>query len=257
MEQILTDRPVSGRPPSTRGLRANALMILGFVFAASLVGFSVLRSHLSIGKDALAFAAILLFAIFVLVIRGLQYHHHHVFGAANTVTAIRTAIVSLVTAAVFFAVDMSTSQQALWTLICLVLIALALDGLDGFLARSFAHESALGARFDMEVDALLILVLSIAGFLHGKAGFWILAIGLMRYAFVAAQYALPALAQPLPPSFRRKLICVIQVGALCVILLPVVAPPVSTLIAALALASLCYSFAVDTAYLLKRGEATA
>ena len=44
--------------------------------------------------------------------------------------------------------------------------------------------SSFGARFDMETDALLILVLAALVWQHGKAGPWILAAGLMRYAFV-------------------------------------------------------------------------
>ena len=88
----------------------------------------------------------------------------------------------------------------------------------------------------MEVDAFLILLLSLAALLLGKAGWWVLLIGMMRYGFVLGQTLLPFLNAPLPPSFRRKLICVVQVGALCIILLPVIAPPASTAIAATALA---------------------
>ena len=40
--------------------------------------------------------------------------------------------------------------------------ALALDGVDGQVARRTGTASELGARFDMEVDAFLILVLSVA-----------------------------------------------------------------------------------------------
>nr|WP_272213681.1 CDP-alcohol phosphatidyltransferase family protein [Marinicella sp. W31]MDC2879637.1 CDP-alcohol phosphatidyltransferase family protein [Marinicella sp. W31] len=130
-------------------------------------------------------------------------------------------------------------------LIGLVVFALALDGVDGYLARRTGLQSALGTRFDMEVDALLILLLSAAAFLLGKAGWWVLAIGLMRYGFVLAQTMLPFLCSPLGPSFRRKLICVIQVSALCAILVPMIAPPVSTAIAAIALVLISYSFGID------------
>ena len=41
-------------------------------------------------------------------------------------------------------------------------VALALDGVDGQVARRTRTVSALGARFDMEVDAFLVLVLSVA-----------------------------------------------------------------------------------------------
>ena len=254
MEHIIAEKQDAGGrmsgPLPPQGLRTNALVVLGLVFATSLVFYHALSPYLMLGSGAIAFAATLQFMIFALVMRALPYHHHKVFGAANAVTAIRTAIVSLVAATVLFAADLLAAQSAVWIMICLVLVALVLDGFDGYLARFLGQDSALGARFDMEVDALLILVLSAAGLVLDKVGWWVLAIGLMRYGFVAAQCFIPALGQPLPPAFRRKLICVIQVGALCFILVPAVAPPSSTVAAAVALALLTYSFAVDVIYLL-------
>ncbi|MGR6466470.1 CDP-alcohol phosphatidyltransferase family protein [Rhizobium sp. PAMB 3182] len=256
MDQTFHPPPNDGRQPgdaSPPNLFANAIAILAGVFASAIALYCVLQPHLALGTGALAFAGVLTLVIFALVVRGLPHHRHKVFGAANAVTAIRTAIVSLVAATVFFAIDMHAPASVLWLLIALVLLALILDGFDGYLARALAQESDLGARFDMEVDALLILVLSAAALFLDKAGAWVLAVGLMRYGFIAAQYALPALGAPLPPSTRRKVICVVQVAALCVILIPVVQPPVSSLIAAAALALLVYSFAVDTKFLLSKG----
>ena len=43
----------------------------------------------------------------------------------------------------------------------LAAVALALDPADGWLARRTGTASALGARFDGEVDAFLILALSV------------------------------------------------------------------------------------------------
>ena len=47
------------------------------------------------------------------------------------------------------------------TLVVLAAVALVLDGVDGQVARRTGTVSALGARFDMEVDAFLMLVLSV------------------------------------------------------------------------------------------------
>ena len=47
------------------------------------------------------------------------------------------------------------------TLVLLSSVALALDGVDGWVARRTRTVSALGARFDMEVDAFLVLMLSV------------------------------------------------------------------------------------------------
>ena len=50
--------------------------------------------------------------------------------------------------------------------------------------------SAFGARFDMEVDALLIQVLAVLAWQWDKAGPWVLMSGLLRYVFVAAGWVL-------------------------------------------------------------------
>ncbi|NKN38939.1 CDP-alcohol phosphatidyltransferase family protein [Agrobacterium sp. a22-2] len=237
-------------------LKASALMVLGCVFATAVVGYVLADMHWSLGRNAVIAAAILLLVIFSLVVHGLPHHGFERFGLANTVTAVRAALVSLVFAMIFFPGAMQHAQTMTWALVLLVLMALALDGVDGYLARRFGQESALGARFDMEIDALLILCLSAAAFLLGKADLWVLLIGLMRYGFVLAQHPLPRLKAPLPPSFRRKLVCVVQVAVLCLVLVPVVVPPLSSWLAAMALVLLCYSFAVDCLYLLRKTGAT-
>ena len=124
-------------------------------------------------------------------------------------------------------------------------LATALDGLDGWVARRTQTESAFGARFDVEVDALLILVLAILAWRYGKAGPWVLSSGLLRYAFVAAGWILPWMNKPLTPTRRAKVICVVQIGGLLIALLPAVTPPASGAIAGAALAALIYSFALD------------
>jgi phosphatidylglycerophosphate synthase len=129
------------------------------------------------------------------------------------------------------------------------IVAEALDGVDGWLARRTGRESAFGARFDMEIDALLILVLSILAWQLGKVGPWVLLAGLMRYLFVGAAIVWPWLGAPLPPSQRRQAICVLQAIGLIVAVAPIVPPPTSSAAAALAVAALSYSFLTDTLWL--------
>lgn len=143
-----------------------------------------------------------------------------------------------------------------WAVAGLALVALALDGVDGWLARSRRTASPFGARFDMETDALMLLVLSILVWEAGRAGPWVLAIGLMRYGFVAAGWLLPALRAPLPASLRRKAVCVVQGVALAVGFVPILGDGTAAGLAAVALALLGYSFAVDSAYLLARKPLT-
>jgi phosphatidylglycerophosphate synthase len=136
-------------------------------------------------------------------------------------------------------------------IVCAIIgaIAVALDGVDGWIARRTRTASAFGARFDMETDALLILVLSALVWRYGKAGGWVAASGLMRYAFIWAGAVWPWLQRPLEPSRRRQTVCVVQIAALLAALLPWVEHPASALIAAAGLSVLAWSFLVDILWL--------
>ncbi|TYC62757.1 CDP-alcohol phosphatidyltransferase family protein [Marinobacter sp. BW6] len=171
------------------------------------------------------------------------------FGWANRATLLRGGLVIVLVALAPFAEHLTDS---LWLYGWMALLALILDGVDGKVARATGSESDFGARFDMELDALFILGLSIAVLALGKAGIWVLALGLIRYAFVAASHCLDWLNAPLPDSFRRKTVCVWQI----VTLLVAVLPPVNTLFASTTLATalllLVWSFFLDIRWLYQR-----
>lgn len=137
----------------------------------------------------------------------------------------------------------------------LALLALVLDGVDGAVARRTSTQSDFGARFDMELDAFLILVLCVAVVLLGKAGPWVLAIGSMRYAFVMAGLPFSWLTAPLPQSLRRKAVCVWQVVALMVALLPVAGATATTWVMSSALVGLAGSFIIDIRWLYRHASA--
>ena len=59
------------------------------------------------------------------------------------------------------AADSFTRDTPVALLVTLAAVALALDAADGWMARRTGTASALGARFDGEVDAFLILALSV------------------------------------------------------------------------------------------------
>jgi phosphatidylglycerophosphate synthase len=139
-------------------------------------------------------------------------------------------------------------SHGLW-LGLLGLAALLLDGLDGWWARRFGQTTTAGARFDMETDAALILVLSLAVWLSGLAGAWVLAIGWMRYAFVLAQSIWPWLGGSLPPSLRRRVICVVQVSVLLLVLPRWFGDGLSHAILGVGLVLLTLSFLIDTLWL--------
>ncbi len=129
----------------------------------------------------------------------------------------------------------------------LALTAVLLDGLDGLVARRLNCVTRAGARFDMELDAVLLLVLSVWVVQLGLAGAWVLGIGAWRYVFVLAGRLRPELRRPLAPSQRRRVICGIQGVGLSVCLAPGFPPAWVPLLAGALLALLSYSFLVDAA----------
>ena len=169
------------------------------------------------------------------------------FGIANSITAVRAVLAVSVAAAI----AATPSPRLAWLVVAAAVAATVLDGVDGWAARRFAESSAFGARFDMEVDALLILALSVLAWTFGKAGVWVVASGLLRYLFVAAGWIWPWMERPLEPSRRRQTVCVVQIVSLIVVVSPVTEPPLSTVAAAIALAVLAWSFAVDTWWLYR------
>ncbi len=174
---------------------------------------------------------------------------HARFGAANRVTLWRLSLVLLLAATLGEAV--ADAPALAWGAAALATLAASLDAVDGPLARAGGLASDFGARFDMETDALLVLVLGALVLQFDKAGAWVLAAGLMRYAFVGAARAWPWLARPLPPSLRRKAACVAQIVSLIACLMPPVPPPASAALAAAGVALLVHSFAADVLWLAR------
>ena len=181
----------------------------------------------------------------------LAYLPHHLpqqsLGPANRITLFRLMLVALL--AGFLG---GQSSLIAWPAVGIALLVLLLDGVDGWLARRRHCASAFGARFDMETDALLTLLLSCLVWQLDKAGAWVLLSGLLRYLFAAAATLWPRLRYPLPPSRRRKAVCVLQVSSLLLALLPLVGSPISDAVAGTGLLLLCYSFTVDICWLLCR-----
>lgn len=169
------------------------------------------------------------------------------FGAANAVTLARAGM----TVTLLGLLGEQANSSTAWFAALSALMIVTLDGVDGRLARRRGECTPFGARFDMETDALLILGVAALAWHQGKAGPWILAAGLMRYAFVGSAYLLPWMKRPLPASQRRRVIFVTQAASLIVCLSPVLAPPASEAVALAGLAFLTASFAVDVAWLIR------
>jgi len=213
---------------------AVALAAAATVGAAALLGGWLELPAVVLRAAALAVAG---GAIFLwLAVRRLRAPR---FGAANSVTLLRAALAVLLAALV----GAAPSAALGWVIVGLGTAGVALDGVDGALARHRDEAGTFGARFDMETDALLILVLAALVWQQGKAGAWILTAGLLRYLFVAAGWLIPWLAAPLTPTIRGKAAAVVQMVTLAIIL--VLPSTLAWTAAALSLAVLVWSFAID------------
>lgn len=167
-----------------------------------------------------------------------------VLGPADRVTLTRATLVGGVTALTADSLTRPAAAPApVAALVAVAFVALVLDAVDGRVARRTGTASAFGARFDMEVDAVLILVLS--AYAVRPLGGWVLAIGAMRYAYVAAGGVLPWLRGPLPARHWRKVVAAVQGAVLVVVAAGVLPGPLPHAAAAVALALLVESFGRD------------
>lgn len=173
-------------------------------------------------------------------------------GPADLVTLARAVLVGGVAGLVADRVTGGATPVA--TLVVLASVALALDGVDGQVARRTGTVSALGARFDMEVDAFLVLVLSVHVAVVVTP--WALAIGGMRYAFVAASWALPWLRGALPTRFSAKVVAA-AAGIVLVVAVSGTLPGVLTAGLVLALlVAVTWSFGQSVAWLWRARRIT-
>lgn len=172
-------------------------------------------------------------------------------GPANRVTLVRSVLV--VAVAVLTLTGAFDARVPL--LVAVASVALVLDGVDGWVARRTRTASAFGARFDLEVDAFLILVLSL--YVARSAGWWVLLIGLARYLFVATGRALPWLRGTAPPRPWCKVVAVVQGVVLTVAAAGVVPVGWMRLVLAVALVLLAESFGRETWELWRLAGGTA
>ena len=136
-------------------------------------------------------------------------------------------------------------------LVTLSIVALVLDAADGQVARQTGTATPLGGRLDGEVDAFLILLLSIA--VSRDYGGWVLAIGAARYALLLAGWLIPWLAAPLPPRFWRKVVAAVQGIVLTVAASGVPSRLAGMIAVAAALLLLAESFGRDVIWLYRAG----
>lgn len=235
-------RPVASPAGAPLALGALALAVL----TASLVGIE------AFGPGLIAGTLVPYVFVGALVRTRFEMAMLPRFGPANAITLLRAILNVFILGLLIETLVGERAAMTAWLIAGLAVVSLALDGVDGHLARRSRTSSAFGARFDVEVDALLLVVLALAAVIFAKAGPWVLLLGAAHHLFRLAQRLRPSLAAPLPPSFRRKTIFVVQAASLVLVVLPAVPPSLATPIAGAALAAMICSFTVDIHWLERR-----
>jgi len=224
------------RPETVFGASATAAL-LTTLFAAVGLGVAGWVVGLAAGWGATALLA-------VARARG----PHPAMQPADWVTLTRAVLAAGVAGLVADSFFRSVSVAAL---VLLASVALALDAVDGLVARHTGTATAMGARFDGEVDAFLILLLSIE--VSRDYGAWVLLIGAARYAFLIAGWALPWLAAPLPPRYWGKVVAAVQGIVLTVAASGLLPRMVGMIAVGVALVLLLESFGRNIVWLYRTG----
>jgi phosphatidylglycerophosphate synthase len=167
---------------------------------------------------------------------------------ADWVTLTRLVLIAGVAGLV---ADSFSRPVSITALVTLSSVALALDAVDGQVARRTGTDTPLGARIDGEADAFLILLLSI--FVSRDYGSWVLAIGAARYALLLAGWVMPWLAAPLPPRYWGKVVAAVTGIVLTVAVSGLLNRLTGTIAVAAVLLLLAESFGRNVIWLYRTG----
>lgn len=207
------------------------------VLPGTLVLLALLDATTGLGATAWVAGALVALVTWLLVARGMRREHLAALGSANRVTLFRAVLAAGLTALV---VESWTGSAPRSIVVPLASLTMALDLVDGWLARRRGTATRLGAAFDMETDAWVILVLS--AYVVPLVGAWVLLIGLARYLLLLAGLARPWLTLPAPPRPSAKVVAAVQDVVLVVVAADVLPRPAAQAITLVALALLVESF---------------
>ena len=209
-----------------------------------IVLLAILATTVSLGVAGWVTGLAYGFITFAALTRGLHGVRVGGFGPADWVTLTRATLVGCAAA---LTADSFHRSAPIEVLVAVATVALVLDALDGQVARRTGSASGLGARFDMEVDAFLILVLSV--YVARSMGAWVLAIGAMRYAFLVAGWAVHWMRGPVPQRFWAKVVAATQGVVLVFAAADILPARLMVTALAVALALLVESFGRDIVWL--------
>ena len=248
-----TIRPADeGAPPAIRRAGKGALQtirlatILGMLATAALLG--VVSATAGLGVAGWIAGLATGSAATALIVTARMRSDQPAMFPADWVTLTRGLLVAGVAGLV---ADSFVRPVSIAALVTLSTVALVLDAVDGQVARRTGTATELGARIDCEVDAFLILLLSIV--VAQDYGGWVLAIGAARYALLLAGWLIPWLAAPLPPRYWGKVVAAVQGIVLTVAASGLLDRRVGMIAVAAALLLLAESFGRNVIWLYRTG----
>jgi phosphatidylglycerophosphate synthase len=190
--------------------------------------------------------------VVVLLDRARARHRVTALGPADRVTLLRAALGCGLAALV---ADGLSSPPPTAVLVGLAAVTLLLDAVDGPVARRTGTASGFGAALDMEVDAFVLLVLSVE--VARSVGPWVLLVGAARYLLLAASRLWPWLRRPVPVRYWAKVVAATQGVVLTVAAAQVLPPVVTDLVLVAAIVLLAESFLHQVRWLRRHREVVA
>lgn len=229
------------------GLIYLIVLSLGLVYLCLQIWWSPQFANRWLGLAA-TFTAVLI----AMVGRNLSYNHRPgerkilaTFGAGNQLTILRGVMITFLAG---FLLSPWPPGWLAWLPGMIYILAAILDLFDGYLARRANQVTRLGEILDMNLDGLGVLVACLLIVQYGQVPAWYLLVGLARYMFLAAEWALKRIGRPvfqLAPNPARRPLAGAQMGFIAAVLLPVFSPPGTYLVAGLFAVPFLVGFAYD------------
>jgi phosphatidylglycerophosphate synthase len=226
-------------------LRRRALQATGATLLATAAASAMLMVIAGLSPLAPIKALAVPVALVALAGPSLAEHPTDRLGPANSLTLARAVLVALLAA---FVEEPAAEAYSL-ALVVAAGVAFGMDWLDGRVARATGSASPFGARLDMELDGITVLVLCALAMGLGRAGAWVLLAGAARYLFIGAGLVWPWMTRELPPDPRRPWACGVGITLLVACLAPWPLAWFGTLLAAVGVLALVGSFAIDVVWL--------
>jgi CDP-diacylglycerol--glycerol-3-phosphate 3-phosphatidyltransferase len=165
-------------------------------------------------------------------------------GLATQLTLLRGLLVSLVAGFAF----VEPIGFVRWVPGALYTLAALTDRCDGMVARRLGQVSELGARLDVAMDALGLVVAPLVAVRWGRLPPWYLLLGAAYYLFHAGvalrrRLGLPVFPERLRPNRYARFFGGVQMALVASALFPVLSPRVTTIAATVLMLPTLYLFA--------------